>query len=108
VGCATNLPISLTGKIKMEMMDVGKWNSHASESVRHQLEKAAAKGLPAVGFCIVYMDHKGDHILWNYETHLAFDPNNPPSEEERAKLERIFAGYAHLAQKVMNQEEEPH
>ena len=48
------------------------------------------------------MDHKGDYIEWKFETHLAFDPNNPPSAEERKKLERIFDGYAMLAQKIMD------
>ena len=89
---------------KLEMFDVGKWNTQANESVRHLLEKAAAKGLPCVGTCLVYMDHQGDHIDWKFEVHLAFDPNNPPSEEERKKLERIFDGYAMLAQKIMDGE----
>lgn len=87
---------------KLEMFDVGKWNTQANESVRHQLEKAASKGLPCVGYCLVYMDHKGDYIDWKFETHLAFDPHNPPSEEERKKLERIFDGYAVMCQKMMD------
>ena len=86
---------------QLEMFDVGKWNTQANESVRHRLEKAASKGLPCIGHCLVYMDHKGDYIEWKFETHLAFDPNNPPSEEERAKLEKIMDGYAHMCQKLM-------
>jgi hypothetical protein len=89
---------------KLEMFDVGKWNTQASESVRHQLEKAAAKGLPAVGYCIVYMDFLGkeEGIDWKFENHLAFDPDNPPSEEERRKLEIIMDGYALMCQKLMD------
>lgn len=87
---------------KLEMFDVGKWNSQGSESVRHQLEKAATRGLPMVGYCLVYMDHKGDHIDWQFENHLAFDPNNPPSAEERKKLETIMDGYAHMCQRLMD------
>jgi hypothetical protein len=95
----------MSGKIP-EMLNVGKWNTQANESVRRLLEKAAAKGLPCVGTCLLYMDYQGDHIEWLFETHLAFDPENPPSAEERKKLERIFDGYAKLAQKLMSAGEE--
>ena len=87
---------------QLEMFDVGKWNSQANESVRHQLEKAATKGLPCVGYLLLYMDHQGDHVDWKFENHLAFDPNNPPDEEERKKLESIMDGYATMAQKLMS------
>lgn len=105
VAYATNRKTSITGVTRMEMLNVGKWNSQAAESARHKLEKAAAKGLPAVGFSIVYMDHKGDYIEWKYETHLAFDPDNPPPEEERKKLETILDGYAEICQKLMDGKE---
>ncbi|PVX25957.1 MAG: hypothetical protein CW716_06930 [Candidatus Bathyarchaeum sp.] len=106
VAYATRVRINMSGELKM--LDVGKWNSQANESVRHQLEKASADGLACVGHCLLYMDHKGDHILWLYDTHLAFDPENPPPEEDRKRLERIFDGYAMLAQKIMNGEVETH
>ena len=87
------------------MLNLEKWNGQTIESVKHCLEKAALKGLPCVGHCLVYMDYQGDGTIdWKYETNLAFDPNNPPSPEQREKLERIFEGYAMLAQKMMDGE----
>ena len=100
VGCAMRVRTKMSGKL--EMFDVGKWNGQAMDHVRLRLEKAAAKGLPCAGHCLVYMDHQGDHIDWKFETHLAFDPENPPSQEERDKLEKIFDGYARMCQKLMD------
>jgi hypothetical protein len=105
VAYAMNLQIDQTGGTQMEMLNLEKWNTQASESVRHVLSKADA---PCVGHCLVFMEPiDNDTIVWKFKTHLAFDPNNPPTQEERAKLERIFEGYAMMAQKVMDYRGEP-
>lgn len=83
----------------MEIFDLKKWHSQTTESVRHQLETADA---PCVGFCLLFMDHQGEHIDWKYKPVLAFDPNNPPPEEDRKKLMQIFERWAELAQVIMS------
>lgn len=92
----------MRGEPKLKMLNLEKWNSQANESVRHRLAKATTRGLPCVAYCLVYMDYKGDHIEWMFENQMAFDPDKPPDEEERKKIEAIMDGYAKLAQKLMS------
>lgn len=88
------------------IFDLAKWNSQTEESVKHQLAKADA---PCVGFSMVFMDFiDKDTINWKFQTFLAFDPNNPVPEEDRKRLEEIFAGYAERVQAVMSGGEKPH
>jgi hypothetical protein len=97
--------ISMSGEAKLKMFDLEKWNTQATESVREVVARAKA---PCVGHCLVFMDFiDADTIIWKFKTHLAFDPNDPPSEEQRAKLERIFEGYAVMAQKLMDSDRKP-
>jgi hypothetical protein len=89
-----------------EMFDLGKWNSQTIESVRETLARADA---PCAGYSLVFMDFlDADTIVWKFKTFLAFDPDNPVSEEDRKKLERIFEGYARLAETIMNSAEVKH
>jgi hypothetical protein len=88
------------------IFDLGKWNSQTEESVRHMLSKADA---PCVGFSMVFMDFiDKDTIDWKFKTFLAFDPNNPVPEEDRKRLEEIFAGYAERVKAVMGGAEVSH
>jgi hypothetical protein len=88
------------------IFDLKKWNSQTIESVRETLARAEA---PCAGFSLVFMDFiDADTIVWKFKTFLAFDPNNPVSEEDRAKLERIFEGYARLAETIMNGDKVKH
>jgi hypothetical protein len=77
----------------MEILNLEKWNFQTIESVKHVLDKAQA---PCVGFSLVFMDFQDkDTVVWKYKTYLAFDPENPPTPEEREKIEAIFADRAH-------------
>ena len=88
------------------IFDLAKWNSQTIESVRETLARAEA---PCIGYSMVFMDFiDKDTVVWKFKTFLAFDPNNPVSEEDREKLERIFEGYAKLAENVMNGAEVKH
>ena len=88
------------------ILDLGKWHSQTIESVRETLARAKA---PCAGYSLVFMDFiDKDTIVWKFKTFLAFDPNNPVSEEDREKLERIFEGYARLAENIINGAEVKH
>jgi hypothetical protein len=83
-----------------EIFDLAKWHSQTIGSVQETLARADA---PCAGYSLVFMDFiDKDTIVWKFKTYLAFDPNNPVSEEDRKKLERIFEGYARLAENIMN------
>ena len=89
-----------------EIFDLEKWHSQTIESARETLARAKA---PCVGYSMVFMDFiDRDTVVWKFKTYLAFDPNNPVSKEDREKLERIFEGYAKLAENVMNGAEVKH
>jgi hypothetical protein len=89
-----------------EIFDLGKWHSQTIGSVQETLARADA---PCIGYSLVFMDFiDKDTVVWKFKTLLAFDPNNPVSEEDRAKLERVFEGYARLAETIMNGTEVKH
>jgi hypothetical protein len=88
------------------IFDLAKWHSQTIGSVQETLARAEA---PCIGFSLVFMDFiDKDTVVWKFKTMLAFDPNNPVSEEDRKKLERIFEGYARLAETIMNGAEVKH
>ena len=85
----------------MEILDLSKWNSQTLESVRHVLDKADA---PCVGFSMVFMDMIDKDVAdWKFKTMLAFDPNNPPPQEDREKLEFIFSKFAEYIKAIMDE-----
>jgi hypothetical protein len=43
---------------------------------------------------------------WNYVIELAYDPKNPPSEEERERLEHAFEFISEGIRRIMNGEAE--
>lgn len=84
----------------MEIFDLGKWHNQTIEHVKHALDKADA---PCVGYCLLFMDFKGEGVIeWKYKPFLAFDPNNPPPKEDRERLEEIFDRFGELAQTIMS------
>jgi hypothetical protein len=84
----------------MEMLDLTKWNLQTIESVKHVLAKANAA---CVGHCLLFQEPIDEiNSIWKFKTHLAFDPNNPPPEEDRKRLEEIFERWAELAQLIMS------
>ncbi len=84
----------------MEMLNLGKWNNQTIESVKHVLEKA---NLPCIGFSMVFMEVvDATHSMFKFKTMLAFDPENPVSEEDRKKLEEAFEQMAGYVELIMN------
>jgi hypothetical protein len=89
-----------------EIFDLEKWHSQTIGSVQENLARADA---PCIGYSLVFMDFiDKDTVVWKFKTMLAFDPNNPVSVDDRLKLERIFDGYAKLAENIMNGVEVKH
>ena len=41
---------------------------------------------------------------WNYVIELAFDPNNPPSQEERKQLQNAFEFISEGVRRIMDDE----
>ena len=58
------------------------------------------------GFSMVFMEHNGTDIDWKFKTYMAFDPQNPPPQEERDRLEAAFALLSRFIERVMNDKEE--
>ncbi len=84
----------------MEMLNLEKWNNQTIESVRHVLQKA---DMPCIGFSMVFMEPVDEqHAMFKFKTMLAFDPENPVSEEDRKKLEEAFEQMAGYVELIMN------
>jgi hypothetical protein len=87
----------------MEMLDLGKWNSQTIGSVNQILKEA---GLPCVGFSLVFIEMIDEtHSMFKFKTMLAFDPDNPVSNEDRKKLEEAFEQMAGYVEMIMNAKE---
>lgn len=84
----------------MEMFNLERWNLQTIESVKHALDKADAA---CVGYCLLFMNYLDSEVIeWKYKPYLAFDPNNPPPEKDRKRLEEIFDRFGELAQTIMS------
>jgi len=92
------------GKTADSVMDLGRWIEKTAQAVRHVCEKKQA---PCVGFSLVFFDPMAEpEDRWNYVVELAFDPNNPPSEEERKNLQDAFDYISHGIRMIYTQEKE--
>ncbi len=84
----------------MEMLNLEKWNNQTIESAKHVLQKAK---MPCIGFSMVFMEPVDEqHAMFKFKTMLAFDPENPVSEEDRKKLEEAFEQMAGYVELIMN------
>jgi hypothetical protein len=48
-----------------------------------------------------------DQERWSYVIELAFDPENPPPEEDQARLRRVFEFISEGVKRLMNPETGP-
>jgi hypothetical protein len=70
------------------MMDLQRWTEKLAQLVRRICSKKSA---PCVGISLVFFDPTAPkEKQWNYVIELAFDPDNPPPEEEREMLTKAF------------------
>ena len=74
--------------MKPGIMNLNKWTEKTAQAVRHICLKKKA---PCVGFCLVFFDPMAEpEERWNYVIELAFDPDNPPTEEEQKQVQHVF------------------
>ena len=84
--------------MKPGIADLGKWTEKTAGAVRRICSNKEA---PCVGFGLAFFDpmEPGEE-KWNFVIELAFDPHNPPPEEEQKEvqkaLEFIARGVAHI------------
>jgi len=84
-------------------MNLSKWVEKTAQAVRHICMRKQA---PCVGFSLVFFDPLAEpEERWNYVIELAYDPNNPPSEEERKQLEQAFELISEGIRRIMGEEE---
>jgi hypothetical protein len=89
--------------MKPAMMNLSKWVEKTAQAVRHICIKKQA---PCVGFSLVFFDPLAEpEERWNYVIELAYDPNNPPSLEERKRLELAFEFISEGIRRIMSEEE---
>ena len=88
--------------MKPGIMNLSKWVEKTAQAVRHICIKKQA---PCVGFSLVFFDPLAEaEERWNYVIELAYDPNNPPSLEERKRLEQAFEFISEGIRRIMSEE----
>jgi len=88
--------------VKPGIMDLSKWVEKTAQAVRHICSKKKA---PCVGFSLIFFDPVAKpEERWNYVIELAFDPNNPPSQEERKQLQNAFEFISEGVRRIMDDE----
>ncbi|UCG11513.1 MAG: hypothetical protein JSU72_13340 [Deltaproteobacteria bacterium] len=74
--------------MKPGVMDLSKWVEKTAQAVRHVCNRKQA---PCVGFSLVFFNPLAEpEERWNYVIELAFDPHNPPTQEEQEQLTQAF------------------
>jgi len=94
--------------MKPGIMNLSKWVEKTAQAVRHICIRKQA---PCVGFSLVFFDPLAEpEERWNYVIELAYDPRNPPSLEERKRLEQAFEFISEGVRRIMGDEsrEEDH
>ena len=89
--------------MKPGIMNLNKWAERTAQAVRAICGKKQA---PCVGFSLVFFDPVApDEHKWNFVIELAFDPHNPPSDEEKENLEKTFEFISEGIKRIMNADE---
>ena len=88
--------------MKPGIMDISKWGEKTAQAVRRICSK---KHAPCVGFSLIFFDPMADpDERWNYVIELAYDPNNPPTEEEQRRLMHAFEFVSEGVRRIMIEE----
>lgn len=89
--------------MKPGIMNLSKWVEKTAQAVRRICIKKQA---PCVGFSLVFFDPLAEpEERWNYVIELAYDPNNPPSQQEQERLEQSFELISEGIRRIMSPEE---
>ncbi|MBW1982560.1 MAG: hypothetical protein JRJ12_15220 [Deltaproteobacteria bacterium] len=74
--------------MKPAIASIPKWTEKTAQAVK---KICLEKNAPCVGFALVFFDPVAEQQQrWSYVIELAFDPHNPPTEEERQKVAATF------------------
>ena len=88
--------------MKPGIMDLSKWAEKTAQAVRRICSKKQA---PCVGFSLVFFDPVAEpEKRWNYVIELAFDPHNPPSQEEQEQLQNAFEFISEGVRRILDDE----
>ena len=86
--------------MKPGVMNLSKWVEKTAQAVRRICSKKQA---PCVGFSLIFFDPMAEpEERWNYVIELAFDPNNPPTQEERNQLQSAFEFISEGVRRIMD------
>ena len=81
-------------------MNLSKWAEKTAQAVRRICSKKQA---PCVGFSLVFFDPVAEpEERWNYVIELAFDPRNPPTQEEQEQLQNAFEFISEGVRRIMD------
>jgi len=79
--------------------NINKWTAKTAEAVRHICMK---ENKPCVGFSLVFAHTEdGYSTIWSFKPYLAFDPHNPPSEEDQEMLTQALEFLSEGIKKIM-------
>lgn len=85
------------------IFDLERWTTKLTILIQKICSKKAA---PCVGVSLVFFDPTApEDEQWSYHIELAFDPNNPPKEEERQRLMKAFEYINAGVQRIMSVDE---
>jgi len=85
--------------MKMGIMNLKKWAAKSAQAVERI---CLSKEAPCVGFSLVFFDPLApEDERWSYKIELAYDPHNPPEEEERKRVVKAFEFISEGVRRIM-------
>ena len=88
--------------MKPAVMNLSKWTEKTAGAVRRICQQKQA---PCVGFSLLFFDPTAvPEQQWNFVIELAYDPRNPPGEEERKQVQQAFEFITEGIKRIMGGE----
>jgi len=84
--------------MKPGILNLSKWSAKTAEAVRRICDKEQK---PCVAFTLVLIDTDGYSTSFKYVIEMAYDPHNPPSEDERKQLSESLTYISEGIKKIM-------
>lgn len=77
-----------TKKTDDSIPDLSRWSSQTAETVR---QICLRKEAPCVAFSLIFFDpFVKEEEMWNYVIQMAHDRHEPPSDEDKKRLEKAL------------------
>ena len=88
--------------MKPAVMNLNKWTEKTAGAVRRICQQKQA---PCVGFSLLFFDPTAvAEQQWNFVIELAYDPLNPPCDEERKHVQQAFEFITEGIKRIMGGE----